>query len=153
RTAHSTAATSSATSARRRTATPVATASRNARSDPSSDTRIATAAIGSGEDDLDIVHSLSNTCSSTRENPSCGVSSLKTSVTVLYQAIGDTSGGLGGDTSTARLGRWLPMNPPIEPRGRLAISQWPDDAPRGAVTMFCVEHDISRKSFYELRRR
>ena len=42
---------------------------------------------------------------------------------------------------------------PIDPRVRLAISQWPDDAPRGAVTTFCAEHDISRKSFYELRRR
>lgn len=36
---------------------------------------------------------------------------------------------------------------------RLAISQWPDDAPRGAVTTFCTEHGISRKSFYVLRRR
>lgn len=42
---------------------------------------------------------------------------------------------------------------PIDPRVRLAISQWPDDAPRGAVSTFCVEHGISRKSFYELRRR
>ena len=42
---------------------------------------------------------------------------------------------------------------PIDPRVRLAISQWPDDAPRGAVTTFCAEHDISRKSFYELRKR
>jgi transposase InsO family protein len=42
---------------------------------------------------------------------------------------------------------------PIDPRVRLAISQWPDDAPRGAVSTFCVEHNISRKSFYELRKR
>jgi putative transposase len=42
---------------------------------------------------------------------------------------------------------------PIDPRIRLAISQWPDDAPRGAVSTFCAEHDISRKSFYELRKR
>ncbi|WP_445707406.1 integrase core domain-containing protein [Cnuibacter physcomitrellae] len=42
---------------------------------------------------------------------------------------------------------------PIDPRVRLAISQWPDDAPRGAVTTFCAEHGISRKSFYVLRRR
>lgn len=42
---------------------------------------------------------------------------------------------------------------PIDPRVRLAISQWPADAPRGAVSTFCVEHGISRKSFYELRRR
>ncbi|HYH72365.1 MAG TPA: IS481 family transposase, partial [Nocardioides sp.] len=42
---------------------------------------------------------------------------------------------------------------PIDPRVRLAISRWPDDAPRGAVSTFCAEHGISRKSFYELRRR
>ncbi|MEW1960789.1 IS481 family transposase [Kineococcus sp. NPDC059986] len=33
------------------------------------------------------------------------------------------------------------------------MAQWPDDAPRGAVSTFCAEHGISRKSFYELRRR
>src|SRR3546814_6072367 len=38
-------------------------------------------------------------------------------------------------------------------RVRLAISQWPDDAPRGAVSTFCAEHGISRKSFYALRQR
>ena len=42
---------------------------------------------------------------------------------------------------------------PIDPRVRLAISRWPDDAPRGAVSTFCSEHRISRKSFYELRKR
>src|SRR3954447_227836 len=42
---------------------------------------------------------------------------------------------------------------PIGPRVRLAISQWPDDAPRGAVSTFCAEHGISRRSFYELRKR
>jgi putative transposase len=42
---------------------------------------------------------------------------------------------------------------PIDPRVRLAIAQWPEDAPRGAVSTFCAEHGISRKSFYELRRR
>jgi putative transposase len=42
---------------------------------------------------------------------------------------------------------------PIDPRVRLAISRWPDDAPRGAVSTFCIEHGISRKSFYELRKR
>lgn len=47
----------------------------------------------------------------------------------------------------------MTANEPIDPAVRLAISQWPDDAPRGAVTTFCVEHGISRKSFYELRRR
>jgi putative transposase len=47
----------------------------------------------------------------------------------------------------------MAANEPIDPRVRLAISQWPDDAPRGAVSTFCVEHGISRKSFYELRKR
>lgn len=47
----------------------------------------------------------------------------------------------------------MAVNEPIDPRVRLAISQWPDDAPRGAVSAFCVEHAISRKSFYELRKR
>lgn len=47
----------------------------------------------------------------------------------------------------------MSANEPIDPRVRLAISQWPKDAPRGAVTTFCVEHGISRKSFYELRKR
>jgi putative transposase len=45
------------------------------------------------------------------------------------------------------------INEPIDPAVRLAISQWPDDAPRGAVSTFCAEHGISRKSFYELRKR
>jgi transposase InsO family protein len=45
------------------------------------------------------------------------------------------------------------VNEPIDPRVRLAISQWPDDAPRGAVSTFCAEHGISRKSFYALRKR
>jgi hypothetical protein len=36
---------------------------------------------------------------------------------------------------------------PIDPRVRLAISRWPQDAPRGAVSTFCVEYGISRKSF------
>ena len=47
----------------------------------------------------------------------------------------------------------MAVNEPIDPRVRLAISQWPDDAPRGAVSTFCAEHGISRKSFYALRRR
>lgn len=42
---------------------------------------------------------------------------------------------------------------PLDPRIRLAIAQWPDDAPRGAVTTFCAENGISRKSFHVLRRR
>lgn len=47
----------------------------------------------------------------------------------------------------------MAVNEPIDPRVRLAVSQWPDDAPRGAVSTFCTEHGISRKSFYELRKR
>lgn len=47
----------------------------------------------------------------------------------------------------------MAVNEPIDPRVRLAISQWPDDAPRGAVSTFCAEHGISRKSFYALRHR
>ena len=47
----------------------------------------------------------------------------------------------------------MSRNEPIDPRVRLAISQWPEKAPRGAVTTFCAEHGISRKSFYELRAR
>jgi hypothetical protein len=41
---------------------------------------------------------------------------------------------------------------PIDPRVRLAISQWPDGARGGAVSTAIVEHGIWRKSFYELRR-
>jgi len=44
-------------------------------------------------------------------------------------------------------------NESIDPRVRLAISQWPEDAPRGSVSTFCAEHGISRNSFYELRKR
>jgi putative transposase len=47
----------------------------------------------------------------------------------------------------------MAANESIDLRVRLAISRWPDDAPPGAVSTFCVEHGISRKSFYELRRR
>ena len=47
----------------------------------------------------------------------------------------------------------MSANEPIDPRVRLAISQWPRDALRGAVSTFCVEHGISRKSSYELRKR
>ena len=42
---------------------------------------------------------------------------------------------------------------PVDPRVRLAIVQWPPDAPRGAVTTFCAEHNISRESFYAIRKR
>ena len=47
----------------------------------------------------------------------------------------------------------MAANEPIDLRVRLAISPWPDDAPRGAVSTFCAEHAISRTSFYELRKR
>ncbi len=42
---------------------------------------------------------------------------------------------------------------PVDPRVRLAIAQWPPDAPRGAVTTFCAEHSISRKTFHAIRKR
>lgn len=72
-------------------------------------------------------------------------------MTVLCQDISDASGGLGGDTSGLV---WpVPANEPVDPRVRLAITQWPDDAPRGAVTTFCAEHEISRKTFYAIRAR
>lgn len=44
-------------------------------------------------------------------------------------------------------------NEPVDPRVRLAIAQWPDDAPRGAVSTFCAEARISRKTFYAIRSR
>lgn len=46
-----------------------------------------------------------------------------------------------------------PKNEPVDPRIRLAIARWPDNAPRGAVTTFCAEHDITRKTFYAIRNR
>jgi hypothetical protein len=36
---------------------------------------------------------------------------------------------------------------------RMRIATWPDDAPRGAVKAFCVEHGISTSWFHELRKR
>ena len=47
----------------------------------------------------------------------------------------------------------MSRNEPVDPRVRLAIAWWPDDAPRGAVTTFCAEQGISRKTFYALRAR
>ena len=44
-------------------------------------------------------------------------------------------------------------NEPVNARIRLAIAQWPDGAPRGAVTTFCAEHGITRKTFYAIRAR
>lgn len=35
----------------------------------------------------------------------------------------------------------------------MKIATWPDEAPRGAVSAFCVEHQISRSQFYEIRAR
>lgn len=34
---------------------------------------------------------------------------------------------------------------------RMMIATWPDDAPRGAVGVFCLDHRISRSRFYEIR--
>ena len=42
---------------------------------------------------------------------------------------------------------------PVDPRVRLAIARWPDDAPRGSVTTFCLEHEVARKTFYAIRKR
>ncbi|TQO19832.1 winged helix-turn helix protein [Rhodoglobus vestalii] len=42
---------------------------------------------------------------------------------------------------------------PVDPRVRLAITQWPPDAPRGSVSTFCAEHGISRKTFYAIKKR
>ena len=42
---------------------------------------------------------------------------------------------------------------PVVPRVRLAIVQWPPDAPRGSVTTFCRENGISRETFYAIRKR
>lgn len=47
----------------------------------------------------------------------------------------------------------MSKNEPVDARIRLAISQWPPDAPRGSVTTFCTEHGISRKTFYAIRAR
>lgn len=47
----------------------------------------------------------------------------------------------------------MAANELIDPRVRLEIANWPDDAPRGAVSTFCAERGISRKSFYVLRKR
>lgn len=47
----------------------------------------------------------------------------------------------------------MSSNSPVDPRVRLAITTWPPDAPRGAVSTFCLEHGISRETFYAIRRR
>lgn len=46
------------------------------------------------------------------------------------------------------------MDEEVIPVGvRLMIAAFPDDAPRGSVTRFCAEHQISKSWFYELRAR
>lgn len=47
----------------------------------------------------------------------------------------------------------MSRNEPVDPRVRLAICQWPQAAPRGAVTTFCAEQGITRKTFYAIRAR
>jgi putative transposase len=42
---------------------------------------------------------------------------------------------------------------PVDPRVRLAIAQWSDDAPRGSMTTFRFEHGIARKTFDAIRKR
>lgn len=44
-------------------------------------------------------------------------------------------------------------NDPVNSTIRLAIAQWPHDAPRGAVTVFCQEHNITRNTFYKILKR
>ncbi len=44
----------------------------------------------------------------------------------------------------------MSKNEPVDGRVRLAIALWPADAPRGSVTTFCAEHEISRKTFYAI---
>lgn len=44
-------------------------------------------------------------------------------------------------------------NQPVNARTRLAIAQWPVDAPRGSVTTFCAGHADSGKTFYAIRAR
>ena len=41
-------------------------------------------------------------------------------------------------------------NEPVDARTRLAVAQWPDDAPRRTVTSFCAEHRIGCKMFYAI---
>jgi putative transposase len=47
----------------------------------------------------------------------------------------------------------MSLSETVDPRVRLAITQWPPYAPRGAVTTFCSEHGISRETFYAIRGR
>lgn len=34
---------------------------------------------------------------------------------------------------------------------RLLVTSWPEDSPRGAVTFFCKQHNVSRSWFYKVR--
>lgn len=38
-----------------------------------------------------------------------------------------------------------------DPRVRLKVASWPENAPRGAVARFCREHGVSRSWFYKVR--
>lgn len=44
-------------------------------------------------------------------------------------------------------------NPWADPKIRLAVATWPEDASRGAVSAFCRQHGLSRSWFYKLRAR
>lgn len=44
-------------------------------------------------------------------------------------------------------------NDPVSATIRLAIAQWPQDAPRGAVSAFCKEHELTRNTFYKILNR
>lgn len=46
----------------------------------------------------------------------------------------------------------MSSHPIVPARVRLEIIDWPVHAPRGAVTTFCLEHGISRKTFYAVRK-
>lgn len=56
---------------------------------------------------------------------------------------------MSDEASTVGGGRVVP----VDPRVRLVIARWPDDAPRGAVSSFCAKEGISRNTFYKLRAR
>ena len=73
-------------------------------------------------------------------------------MTVLHQDIGDGLGVLGGDTSAPTVRGWLPVNPSVLVFGSRSRSG-PMMLLAGPVSTFCAEHGISRKSFYELRKR
>ena len=40
-----------------------------------------------------------------------------------------------------------------DPKVRLKVASWPENAPRGAVARFCREHGVSRSWFYKVRAR